>query len=306
MLLVFFSYPKTSPAYHEICKYLMNCPLAEAFTKTPSMVYQNLLREFWCTVVATHPNPPTDDFEVHPLKEYTIKFSVMNSKKPLTLDFNTFIESTGLNYAKDAYVSHPSPKVVKDELAKTIDNLILLNRTPNLKTAFPMAWGILLTFVIQVLGGNYSSTEQVDSIQQLFVYCLLTGTKGPEASEALPQKRKKPKFKKTPNETKVTQPKPTEGYEKSHSVSSGTIHDPQDPERNIQLVGTGLPSTLDEGTRKSQPLLEVSDEGAAKTTPLTKEPSFLLFEDELVQESDEEVFATREDMDEDTQANEEV
>ncbi|GKE55231.1 hypothetical protein Tco_1494416 [Tanacetum coccineum] len=28
-----------------------------------------------------------------------------------------------------------------------------------------------------VLGGNYSSTEQVNSIQQLFAYCLLTGTK---------------------------------------------------------------------------------------------------------------------------------
>ncbi|GJW21821.1 retrovirus-related pol polyprotein from transposon TNT 1-94 [Tanacetum coccineum] len=40
------------------------------------------------------------------------------------------------------------------------------------------------------------------------------------------------------------------------SVSSGTVPDLQDPKRNIQLVGTGLPSTLDEHTRKSQPLLE--------------------------------------------------
>ncbi|GKE33859.1 hypothetical protein Tco_1453181, partial [Tanacetum coccineum] len=55
-----------------------------------------------------------------------------------TLDFKTFIESTGLDYAKDAYVSHPSP---------------------------------------EVLGGNYSSTEQVKSIQRLFAYCLLTGIK---------------------------------------------------------------------------------------------------------------------------------
>ncbi|GJW33332.1 retrovirus-related pol polyprotein from transposon TNT 1-94 [Tanacetum coccineum] len=103
----------------------------------------------------------------------------------------------------------------------------------------------------------------------------LPQSQGPEAPWSLPQKRKKPKSKKTPTETK------------------GTVPDPQDPERNIQLAGTGLPSTLDEGTHKSQLLPEgkksdpkdlvgniqpidtglpstVSDEGAAKTTPLSE------------------------------------
>ncbi|GJU84621.1 hypothetical protein Tco_1292167 [Tanacetum coccineum] len=223
-----------------------------------------------------------------------------------------------------------------------------------------------------VLGGNYSSTEQVNSIQQLLAYCLITGTEvdlgeiiysdlvtkllnksrlkyvsyprfiscalqvllgsdytqdenfgflpgilsnsnftkdpskvtdieltahmiavnnrrdsvsplplsakpkkgksqtmtptlpksqGPEASGALSKKRQKPKSKKPPTETK----------------------------RNIQLASTRLSSTLDEGTRKSQPLPEgiathpkdsggniqpfdmdltstTSDEGTAKTT----------------------------------------
>nr|GEW72332.1 hypothetical protein [Tanacetum cinerariifolium] len=97
------------------------------------------ISEFWCTTIATHRNPPTDDFEVHSLKEYTIKFSMMNGKKPLTLYFNTFIESTRLDCAKDAYVSHTSPRVVKAELAKIVDNLILLDRTPILKTTFLMA-----------------------------------------------------------------------------------------------------------------------------------------------------------------------
>ncbi|GKE65048.1 hypothetical protein Tco_1519209 [Tanacetum coccineum] len=92
-------------------------------------------------------------------------------------------------------------------------------------------------------------------------------SKGPEALRALPQKRKKPKSKKKPSDTK----------------------------RNIQLAGTGLPSTLDEGTRKSQPLPEgtksnpkdsvgnkqsidmgfpstISDEGAAKTMPFPEGP----------------------------------
>ncbi|GKB43518.1 hypothetical protein Tco_0888460 [Tanacetum coccineum] len=48
-----------------------------------------------------------------------------------------------------------------------------------------------------------------------------------------------------------------EGSEQSHLVSSGNVPDPQDPERNIQLAGMGLPSIqLDGGTRKSQPLPE--------------------------------------------------
>ncbi|GKC77762.1 hypothetical protein Tco_1128536 [Tanacetum coccineum] len=182
------------------------------------------IREFWCTAIATHLNSPTDNSKVCPLKEYTIKFLVMNDKRPLILDFKTFIESTGFDYAKDAYVSHPSHEVVK------------------------------------VLGGNYSSIEQVNSIQQLFAYCLLTGTKakGPEASGSLPQNRKKPKSKKPPTETKVTPPpKPTEDSEQSYLVSLGIVHDPQDLERNIQLAGMGLPFTSpDEGIHKSQPLLE--------------------------------------------------
>ncbi|GKC56965.1 hypothetical protein Tco_1084563, partial [Tanacetum coccineum] len=84
----------------------------------------------------------------------------------------------------------------------------------------------------------------------------LPKSQGPKASGALSKKRQKPKSKNPPTETKVIPPKLTEGSEQSHSVSSGTVPDPQDLERNIQLASTGLPSTLDEGTRKSQPLPE--------------------------------------------------
>ncbi|GKC46211.1 hypothetical protein Tco_1063933 [Tanacetum coccineum] len=74
-----------------------------------------------------------------------------------------------------------------------------------------------------------------------------------------------------------------------------TVPDLQDLERNIQLVDTGLPSTLDEGTRKSQPLPKgtttgpkdsggndqpadkglpsmASNEGTDKTTPRPEGP----------------------------------
>ncbi|GJS20769.1 hypothetical protein Tco_0449401 [Tanacetum coccineum] len=280
-----------------------------------------------CTAIAYDPNPPTDDSKASPLKEYLIKFSVMNDKKPLILDYKTFVESTGLDYAKGTYVSHPSPKVVKAELAKIVENLILLDRTPVLKTTFPVAWRILFTFVVQVLDGNYSSTEQVNSIQQLIAYYLLTGTKvdigeiiyndldpskftpieltafmvavnnrehsvtllpftvkkkkrksqtmtstlpqsqGPKASGSLPQKRKKPKSKKTPTKTKVTSPpKPMKGSEQSHSVSSTTVPNPQDPARNIQLAEGNI-----QFADKGFPSM-VSNEGTVKTTSLPEGP----------------------------------
>ncbi|GJU30725.1 hypothetical protein Tco_1174314 [Tanacetum coccineum] len=156
------------------------------------------------------------------------------------------------------YVAHPTPEVVKKELSKIAINESYLDKTLVHKSSFSVAWRILFTFVIQVLGGNYFSTEQVNSIQQLLAYYLITGTEkdsmfplpfsgkkkklksqtvtptlpksqGPEASESLPQKRKKPLSKKAPKETKATPPPQTNG---------------------------GLPSTLDEGTRKSQSLSE--------------------------------------------------
>ncbi|GKB07233.1 hypothetical protein Tco_0835517, partial [Tanacetum coccineum] len=94
----------------------------------------------------------------------------------------------------------------------------------------------------------------------------LPKSQGPEASRALFKKGKKPKSKNPPTETKVTPPKPTKGYEQSHSVLLGTVPDPQDLERNIQLASMGLPSTLDEGTCKSQTL----PESTTKTTPRPK------------------------------------
>nr|GEV20234.1 retrovirus-related Pol polyprotein from transposon TNT 1-94 [Tanacetum cinerariifolium] len=125
-------------------------------------------KKFWCTAIAYDPNPPINDSEARPLKEYLIKFLVMNGKKPLILDYKTFVVYTGLDYAKGIYVSHPSPEAVKAESAKIVENLILLDRTLVLKNTFPMAWRILFTFVVQVLDGNYSSTEPTEGSEQSY------------------------------------------------------------------------------------------------------------------------------------------
>ncbi|GJR18010.1 hypothetical protein Tco_0966537 [Tanacetum coccineum] len=239
------------------------------------------------TDVSFDPFPSTNEPEKRPLKKLLIKFSALNWQRPLTLDFHTICSLTVLDYNNGKYVVHPAPKV---------------------------------------LGGNYSSTKQVNSIHQLLAYSLITRTEvdigeiiysdldppkvtdieltvhmivvnnrkdsesppplvakpkkgksqtvastlpksqGPEDFRALSKKRKKPKSKRPPTKTKESPPKPTEGSEQSHSVSSGT--------------GTRQSKPLPEGTAthpkdsggNKQPLdrditSTTSNEGTAKTTP---------------------------------------
>nr|GEU44288.1 zinc finger, CCHC-type [Tanacetum cinerariifolium] len=161
----------------------------------------------WCTAIATHPNPPTDDSEFHPLKEYTIKFLWMNGKNPLTLEFKIFIESTGRDYAKDAYVSHPS---------------------------------------LEVLNGNYSSTEQVNSIQQLGEIIYIFSYTVPDPQD--------PKRKIQLTSIGLPFTSPNEGIHKSQPLPEGTSTDPKDLGGNVQPADKGLPSM-------------VSDELVAKATP---------------------------------------
>ncbi|GKB10482.1 hypothetical protein Tco_0844405, partial [Tanacetum coccineum] len=121
--------------------------LADIFTKPlDEPTFPRLKAELGITVVAFDPFPSTDEPKKRPLKEFLIKFSVLNGQRPLTLDFNTFCSSIGLDYNNDKYVAHHTFEAVKKELGKI------------------------------VLGGNYSSTEQVNFIQQLLAYSLITGT----------------------------------------------------------------------------------------------------------------------------------
>ncbi|GJV13323.1 hypothetical protein Tco_1354864, partial [Tanacetum coccineum] len=270
------------------------------------------------TVVAYDPFPSTDETEQRPLREFLISFSVLNGQRPLTLDFNTFCSSTGLDYNNGKYVAHPIPEAVKKELGKISLNPSYLDKTPgeiiysDLDEKFGFLPGILsnsnftkdpskvtdieLTAYMIVVNNQKDSVSPLPLAAKLkkgksqIVTLTLPKSQGPEVLGALSKKIKRPKSKKPPTETKVTPPKPTEGSEQSHLVSLGTVPDPQDLERNIQLASVGLSSTLDEDTRKTKPLLAstanppkdsgeniqpldrditstTSDEGTAKTTP---------------------------------------
>ncbi|GKB23375.1 hypothetical protein Tco_0862776 [Tanacetum coccineum] len=97
------------------------------------------MESFWCTAVVEDPKPLVDDYKARPLKEFIIKFTMMNGKNPLTLDFKTFCKSTSLDYNHGKYVAQHSPKVVKAKLAKITTNEALIQRNPVLKTSFPVA-----------------------------------------------------------------------------------------------------------------------------------------------------------------------
>ena len=84
-------------------KFLQNCFLTTSFTKTPSGIYHDYLREFWCTAVVENPDAP---------KEANIRFSVKNGTKFLTLDYKTFVKATGLDYTK-TFIALPSEKDVE-------------------------------------------------------------------------------------------------------------------------------------------------------------------------------------------------
>nr|GEZ96558.1 hypothetical protein [Tanacetum cinerariifolium] len=138
------------------------------------MAEEQAIMEFWSTAIAYDPSSSIDEIKQRPLREFLIKFLVLNGQRPLTFDHNTFVHHLALIIKMSHSLKRgksPCPKVTQ---------------------------------------GNQGNTT----------------------------------------------PKPTEGSMQSHSVSSSIVLDPQDPERNIQLAGTGLPSTLDEGTRKLQPFPE--------------------------------------------------
>ncbi|GKC81953.1 hypothetical protein Tco_1137670 [Tanacetum coccineum] len=104
-------------------------------------------------------------------------------------------------------------------------------------------------------------------------------SQGPKVPRALSKKRKWSKSKNPPTETKVTSPKPKDGFEQSYLVSLGTVPVPQDLERDIQLTSIGLPSTIDEDTH---------NEGSAKTTPCPEGEEDILGAGEEVDEEPQE------------------
>ncbi|GJZ93390.1 hypothetical protein Tco_0665455 [Tanacetum coccineum] len=114
--------------------------------KYAPQVEANLIVELWFTDVVDHPKLTTYASEQRPLKEFIIKFTVKNGNTPLSFNFKTFVQTTGLDYNNGHYEAIPLMEVIKVELLKLgvhNDTQVeesasdLVNRTPLLKTWFP-------------------------------------------------------------------------------------------------------------------------------------------------------------------------
>ncbi|GJR03288.1 hypothetical protein Tco_0526272 [Tanacetum coccineum] len=205
-------------------------------------------------------------------------------------------------------MSHPSPEVVKAELANIVENPILLDRTPVLKTALPMAWRILFTFVIQVLGtkvdigeitygdldekfrspttilsnSNFSKDPSKVTPIELTAFMIAINNHETLVSPLLFSV----KTKKAKSQTMTPTLPKSQGPE-----ASGALSKKRNKPKTTQLPDKGSHSSLDEETRKSQTLSEgtttdpkdlggniqlankglpstISDEGTSKTKSL--------------------------------------
>ncbi|GJR72459.1 hypothetical protein Tco_0084824 [Tanacetum coccineum] len=250
-----FNYPPNVHAYKPIMKFLRNCPLYQAFTNCPSVVYQNFLREFWCTAIAYDPFPSTDEPEKCPFKEFLIKFLVSNGQRTLTLDFKTFCSITSLDYNNGKYVDHPTP---------------------------------------EVLGRNYSSTKQVNSIKQLLAYSLIIGTKGTATHP------KDSGGNKQPLDRDITSTAPNEGTAKTTPRLEGSLGDNESegniPPTDMKPIHTTVTDPLGKTSSKVEP-----DTEPLQLQTYADIQAFLLADDEIDKESDEEkVLVAGDDMDTDT------
>ncbi|GJX12638.1 hypothetical protein Tco_0204396 [Tanacetum coccineum] len=226
-------------------------------------IRDHILKEFWCNIVVDHPTPSSEDSKAQPLRESNIKFTVKNGKMSLIVNYQTFYQSTSLEYDNGKYVAHPSTKEVKDKLEKITTHDVLVYKTLLLKPSFHTAWRILMTFVIQ--GFPSISDEDIRTSSFLF--------------EEKPINPKDSEGNMYPADKGLAATNPDEGISTSHPLPEGTLTDPKDLRRTIQLTNRGLPSTI-----------ELISHGASLT--LLEDSN-----DEIKELSDEEMYEAREEMD---------
>nr|GEV20394.1 retrovirus-related Pol polyprotein from transposon TNT 1-94 [Tanacetum cinerariifolium]GEX13435.1 retrovirus-related Pol polyprotein from transposon TNT 1-94 [Tanacetum cinerariifolium] len=226
------------------------------------------------------PFPSTDEPEKHILKEFLIKFSISNRQRPLTFGFKTFCLSTGLDCNNGKYVDHPT---------------------------------------LEVLDRNYSSTKQVNSIQQLLAYSLITRTEvdireiiysdlGTCKSQPLPESTVTPLKDSRGNDqlldkdlTFMTSDK---ARLKPRRVLKGYL--------GTKTQGKKPPADM-EPLHTTESLIENDGEPSYEEEPDTQ-PMLLTYADvqaiflseDEAQESDEEVLVAGDDMDEDHQDDKET
>ncbi|GJT65631.1 retrovirus-related pol polyprotein from transposon TNT 1-94 [Tanacetum coccineum] len=283
-------------------------PLDEpTFTKLKAELGMLNINEFWCTTEVDHPTPQVNDFKARPLKESNIKFTMKNVKDELakiaTHDVPVYrTPLLKLNSSQQLIVFSLLTRT-KIDIGKIIYN--------DLATMFMAK--TRQRYLPPVLSqSNFSKNpSEVDPIElTTFMNNVITH----ETLVSPLPKGKKAKHKKTTlvqTTLNLTKEKvPLGDTDTSQSVLTGQSTDPQDTEGNKQPAIKGLPSTADEDIRTSSLLSEAKPidpkdlEGNIhpidKGLPATHPDEALLedFEEDLKDESDEEMYEAGEEVDE--------
>nr|GEZ48394.1 hypothetical protein [Tanacetum cinerariifolium] len=222
--------------------------------------------EFWCTAIAYDPNPPTDNSNVRPLKEYMIKFLVMNGKRPLTLEFKTFTESETHMSVIPLLRNDPTSFYYKEEErevsdCKKSDPKNSVGNIQSIDTRLP-----------SMVSDPKNSVGNIQSIDTRLP--SMVSNKGMVKTTSLPEG--------------------LHGDKDSEGNKAPTDIEPINP-TIVDLLGTGAKYQVDE-THSTR----------LRYRSLPKNKGQTSSEDEMAQESDdEEVFVVGEDMDADTHADEE-
>nr|GEW76448.1 hypothetical protein [Tanacetum cinerariifolium] len=268
-------------------------------------------QEFWCMTIAYDPNPSTNENKPCPLKEFIIKFTMMNGKKPLTLDFNTFTTSTDLDYNNGAYVAHPSPEDEKFRYLPGILSNFKFSKDPSKFIKIKLRTHMISVNNQKDLVSPPPLSAKKKKGKSQTMTPTLPKSQGPEASKALSKKRKQPNPKKTPSETKVSSPKPIKGSEQSRSPADhgfSMISNEGMAKTTPHLEGLlgdkdlGGNKLLDDMEPINPTVVNPSGTGAKYHVDQTHSTRLRYQSLTKNEESDEEkVFEAREDMDEDTQ-----
>nr|GEY08300.1 hypothetical protein [Tanacetum cinerariifolium] len=220
--------------------------------------YVAAVGEFRCTATTYDANPPKDDSEERPFKEYKIKFRVMNGKNPLTMDFKTIVKATALVIAVNDLKTLVSPLAFSGKKKKRKSQTV---SQPKPKTHGPEASG--------------QTAHPIDIKRN--IQLAVKGFHSP----------------------------PNQGTRKSQPLVEGKTIDPKDLEGNKHPINKGLTTIIPhKGTNKIKPLLEGSreDKDLERLKPLTNMESQTLpattlsWDDAEDQEKHEEVAASYADL----------
>nr|GEZ47006.1 hypothetical protein [Tanacetum cinerariifolium] len=253
--------------------------------------------------------------------KYVAHPSPENGKKSLALNFKTFVESIGLDYNEGKYVAHPSPEVVKAELAKitTAEDLLivycllkgtkvdireiiysdLITRLMAKSRQNYVSYPRFVSCALKVLLGlEYAQDENFGSLPNItsplnftrdpskvtpieLAYSMIAVNNLEYAVTPFP-------FSETKKKKKNCQTMPPKDSDKTQLVSSGQNAHPQDTKGFTQPTVKGFHSPLDDGTCKSQPLLEVEmDNQTLLLTTIADIQALLVDSDEELKDDSE-------------------